>query len=248
MTVNGTPDIYDIETKIRDIRTTNHDSGALKDKLLLAVNALRRRNNGDSINDIADHFGVSRSWIKELTIEYILGELERLKARKTPQPFFVPVRENGKVIYYVDVNDGGREYKKLNVPFKIVDHGLCKPNQPAYKLKEKRIVLRAVEPIISAPIIKPITVGFLDGDKKKSSWTFEANEVREAVKVRYNDELSDREIAIRVCAPREAVIHLFRKLKDKDIEKILGGEENNGRNNTDRGDGEPERSGYDMQY
>ena len=74
-----------LESEIRNIATRTVDAKDLKTKLLAAVDVLRKKEQGVSMNDIASTIW-GYSWVDGVTLDYIEKELERLKLLKQSEP------------------------------------------------------------------------------------------------------------------------------------------------------------------
>ena len=138
---------------------------------------------------------------------------------KGPGHFLVRVKE-GKRNHWIDIQTG-TEFEKLDVPYEKAQHGLC---EKTGRIVLKKVVDDGFEPLVfiakeltkPTPTIKPITVKFHDADKHITSWRFEPYEVSELRKG-LEEGLSVIQLAIRVCAPIEAVENVLNQLGgDKD--------------------------------
>ena len=93
----------------------------------------------------------------------------------------------------------------------------------------KKVVNDKFEPLVfkaikaESPVFhkKTVTESFTDAYGRRSSWTFSPYEISEVIDG-LEEDLNDRELCIKVCAPREAVKKLRYKLEAGLIEKLLG--------------------------
>ena len=127
---------------------------------------------------------------------------------------------------YIDLNNGD-VYEIYNKPYDKCQHGLCK--------KLKTVVLkRVVESKTSPNIFKrvkveeryiPITVTFKGKDKTNMKYVFDNLQISEYFK---NEDLSDRELCIRLSCNKDCIKALRRKAhvckvgnksKDKKIQR-----------------------------
>ena len=83
------------------------------------------------------------------------------------------------------------------------------------------LVFKAIKP--ESPVFhkKTVTEPFIDGYGMRSSWTFTPYEISRVI-AGLEKDMNDRELSIKVCAPREAVKKLRYKLEAGLIEKLLG--------------------------
>ena len=135
---------------------------------------------------------------------------------------------------WIDITSGDI-YEKCGVPYTQAEEGLC---EILGKKVLKKKIKDGFEPYLfkarDVPRKLPknrITVPFKDANGKKTSWTFDKLDILEVIEG-IEKELNDRELCIRVCAPRDAVKKLKDRLSGNEIDKImnkLGGDDYGGK-------------------
>lgn len=117
---------------------------------------------------------------------------------------------------YVDLSDGA-VYKPFTlVPYEKADHGLC---NEFGKIILKKVADDGFNPLLyiakknPKDLPKRIRAEYMDNNKRKQQWVFEPYEVAE-LKRGLDEGLTERQIAVRVCAPEEAVLKASFKLLD----------------------------------
>jgi len=151
--------------------------------------------------------------------------------------FLVKHTEN-KSNHWIDISTG-QKFEKCNVPYSRCQHGLC---EVLRRKVLKKVVNDGFEPLVFMSIEKTIpklpkkgiSFPYRNEDGLKSTWTFTPYEIMEAIEG-LNEDLSDRELAILLFAPRDVVKKLRYKLEGGYIEKIMneiGGDKNNGKRRT----------------
>lgn len=183
------------------------------------------------------------------------GAISKKEKRVSPsKPFFVKktvLDGRKKVITWLDIATG-IEYNELDIPFENAQHGLCeKFGGPVFKLFQKRMVLAPIngeERRAALAKLKPVTVYSHDNHKHRVKWTFEPLAIYEALKG-IDEGLDEMQLATRVGAPLEAIKNLLAVIERKNLmEKVLGGDFDNGGNNCERRVDYTQRPSYDLRY
>jgi len=124
------------------------------------------------------------------------------------QPFLVKLITD-KHTSWIDINTG-EEYDELQTDFESANHGLCeKYGRKVLKSYRFHKILISKQPPKTAPTQKPIAVPFFNADKKKEMWIFDPLDLSE---IKSGDWGDIDELAIRICAPVEAVENVFEKI------------------------------------
>ena len=114
------------------------------------------------------------------------------------------VKENKE---FVDLSDGTMYKPFTLVPYEQAKHGLC---QEMGKPVLKKVVDDGFNPLLfiakknQKDLPKRIRAEYTDNNKRRQQWLFEPYEVAE-LKKGLDEGLSERQIAIRIFAPQEAV-------------------------------------------
>ena len=135
-----------------------------------------------------------------------------------------------KKIHWVDL-DNGQKFEKCSVPWKIAKHGLCETLQ---RKVLKKVENDSFEPLVFKSIKKKnpklpkkgVSFTYKNDNGLSVTWNFTPYEVMEAIKG-LNDDLNDRELCVKLFAPRDVVKKLRYKLTGGLIEKIekeIGGD------------------------
>ena len=143
--------------------------------------------------------------------------------------FLVKCIEN-KNIYWQDL-DNGQQFEKCNVPYKTANHGLC---QILKRKVLKKTINDNFEPLLFKSIKKTnpkipkkgISFPYKNEEGLNATWNFTPFEIITAIKG-LNEDLNDRELCIKLFAPRDVIKKLRYKLTGGLIEKIekeLGGD------------------------
>ena len=128
-----------------------------------------------------------------------------------------------KKIFWQDL-ENGQQFEKCNVPWKIAKHGLC---QTLERKVLKKVENDGFEPLVFKAIRKKnpklpkkgASFTYKNEDGLNATWTFTPYEIMTAIKG-LNDDLNDRELCIKLFAPRDVVKKLRYKLTGGLIEKI----------------------------
>ena len=122
---------------------------------------------------------------------------------------------------YVNLSDGTKYKPFTLVPYEKAKHGLCEEfGKPVLK----KIADDGFNPLLfiakknPKDLPKRIRAEYTDNNKRRQQWTFEPYEVAE-LKKGLDEGLTERQIAIRVFAPEEAVTKASFKLLDS-IKKL----------------------------
>lgn len=139
--------------------------------------------------------------------------------------------KNGKE--YIDLFSGRKFKPFTNKPYSHCHHGLCK--------KYNTLVLKNITKNHHAPGVfiaidekliehKSIRIKYHDDNKKQRVWEFDSYEINEAIKG-IDEGLNDRQMAIKVCCPRECIQNLIRyiNINQKSERKQNGNSKNSGR-------------------
>lgn len=142
---------------------------------------------------------------------------------KSKPKFFLVRHIEGRKNFWIDTNNG-QAFEECNIPYNTAKHGLCQTLKRKVLKKvvddgSHPLVFKAKETTTPKLTKRRITVPFRDDYGRKNSWTFEPYDIMEVIKGLEKD-MSDRELCIRVCAPREAIKKLRYKLIGKLLEKI----------------------------
>ena len=151
--------------------------------------------------------------------------------------FLVKCTENKKNIW-IDV-DNGQQFEKCNVPYKQCKHGLCAILKRKVLKKNvddgsEHLVFMSVEKMNPQLPKKGISFQYKNEDGLNATWNFTPYEITIAIKC-LNEDRNDRELAVKLFAPRDVVKKLRYKLTGGLIEKIekeLGGDINGKRKRT----------------
>ena len=135
-----------------------------------------------------------------------------------------------KKIFWQDL-DSGQQFEKCSVPWKIAKHGLCETLQRKVLKKVENdgfepLVFKAVKKRNPKLPKKGVSFTYKNEDGLNATWNFTPFEIMTAIKG-LNDDLNDRELCIKLFAPRDVVKKLRYKLTGGLIEKIekeIGGE------------------------
>jgi len=247
-------DIDKLESEIKAIETKkNLDAKCLQQKLLNAINILKKKYGGVGTVTIANTLGLSWRWIEEIDEEYIYRELQRLGEITNNYQLYLVKKIEAEKITWINIFNG-EEFDKLDIPYKDAVHGLCSEKG---KIVLKKIINDGFEPLVVVSkepqsevqykMIKPITVKFHDADKHLTKWTFETFEILEVLKG-VGEGQNEQELAIRVGTNVEAILNLIEALDRKRLLKIGGDKEQNGRNNIERRPDYARRFSLDIQY
>lgn len=138
---------------------------------------------------------------------------------------FLVKHTEGRKQFWTEITNGER-FERCNLPYSQCKHGLC---QILKRKVLKKVINDNFEPLVfkaikpESPVFhkKTVTEPFIDGYGMRSSWTFTPYEISDVIKGLEKD-MNDRELCIKVCAPRDAVKKLRYKLEAGLIEKLLG--------------------------
>lgn len=136
--------------------------------------------------------------------------------------FLVKCIEDKKV-FWIDL-DNGQKFEKCNVPYKTANHGLC---QILQRKVLKKTIPDNFEPLVFKALKKKTpklpkkgtSLTYKNEDGLSATWNFTPYEVMQAIKG-LNDDLNDRELCVKLFAPRDVIKKLRYKLTGGLIEKI----------------------------
>ena len=151
--------------------------------------------------------------------------------------FLVKCTENKKNTW-IDL-DTEQQFEKCDVPYKMAHHGLCQILKRKVLKKNvddgsKYKVFMSVEKANPQLPKKGISFPYKNEDGLNATWNFTPYEITIAIKC-LNEDRNDRELAVKLFAPRDVVKKLRYKLEGgltEKIEKELGGDINGKRKRT----------------
>lgn len=138
--------------------------------------------------------------------------------------------KNGKE--YIDLFSGRRFKPFTNKPYSLCHHGLCKKyktlvlKNSTKKSRHTPSIFIAIDEKLEEN--KPIKIKYREDNKKQRVWEFTSYEIN-VCKECMDAALNERQIAIRICCPRECISKLIKHISiNQKVSRSRN--ENNGNN------------------